>query len=193
VNKDSVKNLCVKISGLGALLICLPIIYRIWQGDQFNPASFFLWSGLSVVCTIVLWRAKKGGHVLLGCYVLSDLTIAICALLKQGQMTFGKFEWFVAGITIACTGLYLWCESRKKYTASVVSNGIACIIAGIPQAIDSLQNPEKANLVIVMLYTFISGLAYYGEKNFNGKFIPGLSVLYWIFITIGVLIARHSR
>lgn len=184
------KELCVKLSGIGALLICIPVIYRISQGDLFNPASFFLWSLLSLVCVVVLVRAKKGGYMLMAGYALSDLSIGICAYLKNGKANVGAFEWFIVVLTVLCAAIYIHCEIKKNFTLSVVVNGIACMVAGIPLAADSFREPHKVSFSIITLYMIVSGLGYYGERNFNGKFIPGLSIIYWLVIVAGVLIAR---
>lgn len=184
------KELCVKLSGIGALLICIPVIYRISQGDLFNPASFFLWSLLSMVCTVVLVRAKKGGYAMMAGYVLSDLSIGICAYLKNGKASVGAFEWFIVVLTALCAAIYVSCEMKKSFTLSVVVNGIACMVAGIPLVVDSFREPYKVSFSIVALYMIVSSLGYYGERNFNGKFIPGLSIIYWLVIVVGVLIAR---
>jgi hypothetical protein len=184
------KDLCVKLSGIGALLICLPVIYRISQGDMFNPASFLLWSMLSVVCVVVLVRAKKGGWVMMAGYALSDFSIGITAYLKSGKASIGGFEWFIVALTAFCAVIYVHCELRKSFKLSVIVNGIACMVAGIPVIVDSILNPYKVSFVIIGLYMAVSALGYYGERNFNGKFIPGLSLIYWITIIGGVLIAR---
>jgi hypothetical protein len=106
------KNTCVKLGGLGALLICLPVMWRIHEGDKFNPLSFFLWSALSVVCAIVLIRAKKGGHTMVLGYVLSDFLIGFYAYLKSGRIEFGKFEWFIVALTTVCAVFFEICSKR---------------------------------------------------------------------------------
>ncbi len=184
------KDLAVKLSGIGAVLICIPVMISISKGDAYNPATYFLWGLLSIVCTIVLWRAKRGGHVLLAGYTVSDLTIGAYAYAKSGRASFGSFEWYVAGLVVVCIIAYVWCEHRGKFTPSVIINGIACMIAGIPLIVDSFHDPHKFNFVNAVIYLALSSLGFYGEKNFNGKFIPGLSIGYWILAMIGVLIAR---
>lgn len=184
------KDLCVKLSGIGALLISIPVIYRISKGDNFNPASYFLWGLLSIVCTVVLIRAKKGGYMIMAGYVLSDFCIGIAASLKNGTFSFGQFEWFIVAITLICAVVYVICEVKKSFTLSVIINGLACMIAGIPLVVDSWKNPYKISFTIIGLYTLVSSLGYYGERNFNGKFIPGISIIYWIILTGGVIFAR---
>lgn len=189
------KGLCVKMSGVGALLICIPVVYRIHAGDVFNPASYFLWAALSLVCFVVLLRAKDGGHTLLAGYFLSELIIGLYACVKSGKATLGKFEWFIVALTAACAAIYVWCEasSRKRglkaFKPSVIVNGIACMIAGMPLLVDSIRDPRKMSFTICALYIIISWLGYYGEKTFNGKFIPGLSILYWAVIVVGMLVS----
>lgn len=184
------KELCVKLSGIGALLICGPVIYRISQGDVFNPASFFLWSALALVSTIVLVRAKKGGHVLIAGYFLSDLIIGICAYRQTGQMKMEAFEWFVLAITATCTIIYLICELRGNLRPAVISNAAALMMAGMPQLIDFIQHPHQTSFVICGLYMLINVLGFYGERTFNGKLIGGLSIIYWTVIIVGVGVNR---
>lgn len=184
------KNLCVKLSGVGALLICVPVMYRIAAGDMFNPMSYFLWSFLSLICGVVLIRAKKGGHTMMAGYFFSDFSVGIFAYVKSGKASFGGFEYFVAALTVACICIYVWCELRKSFKPAVISNAIACVIAGIPLMVDALQNPNRMSLFIANSYLLISLLAYYGEQTFNGKLIPGLSVVYWIIILVGVTVQR---
>ncbi len=180
----------VRLSGLGALLISIPVMYRIHEGDRFNPVSYFLWSSLALICTITLIRAKKGGYMLMGGYVLSDASVGTYAYFHGGSSSLGKFEWFITALVMICAALYVWCESRKNFKPAVIINGTACIIAGIPVIADSFQNPHQMSLVICYLYLLISAMAYYGERSFNGKFIPGLSIGYWILIIGGIAILR---
>jgi hypothetical protein len=184
------KSLAVKLSGIGAVLICIPVMISINKGDAYNPASFFLWALLSVVCTIVLWRAKKGGHVLMAGYTVSDASIGTYAFVKSGKAIFGTFEWCIAGLVVVCIAAYLWCESRKKFTPSVIINGIACMIAGIPLIVDSFHSPHTFSFMNSTIYLTLSSLGFYGETSFNGKFIPGLSMAYWIVAMVGVFILR---
>ena len=185
------KNFCLRLSGLGALFICIPVIYRISKGDIFNPASFFLWGLLSLVCAVVLIRAKKGGHILVIGYFFSDLLIASYAYIKSGKASFGNFEWLIIILTCICAGLYAWCEFRGDFKPAVITNATACMVAGIPQIVDSFRKPYQMSLVICGIYTLISVLNYYGEQpNLNGRLLPGLSILYWIVIIGGVIIAR---
>ncbi|NBQ47174.1 MAG: YHYH protein [Sphingobacteriia bacterium] len=119
------KDLAVKLGGIGAVLVCIPVMISISKGDAYNPTSFFLWSLLSVVCAIVLWRAKKGGHVMFIGYVISDFLIGSYAYAKSGKASFGTFERYVAALVVACIIAYVWCEYRKKFTPSVIINGTA--------------------------------------------------------------------
>ncbi len=186
----AVKDLAVKLSGIGAVLVCIPVMISISKGDAYNPTSFFLWSLLSVVCAIVLWRAKKGGHVMFIGYVISDFLIGSYAYAKSGKASFGTFERYVAALVVACIIAYVWCEYRKKFTPSVIINGTAMMIAGFPIIVDSFREPQKFNFVNAWIYLTLSGLSLYGERNFNGKFTPGLSVTYWIVAIVGVLVLR---
>ncbi len=197
------KKICVKLSGWGALLVCVPVMYQIHKGDIFNPASYFLWSALSLICSLVLIRAKEGGHTMMLGYFLSDFSVGLYASLRSGKAIFGKFEWFVIALTILCIIIYVWCELRgdakqsdqdpkakKVFKPAVIVNGVACMIAGLPQIADSFRDPHSISFVICGLYVVISCLAYYGEENFNGKFIPGLSLFYWFALVWGILVAR---
>lgn len=184
------KNLLVKMSGIGALLICLPVMYRIHQGDSFNPASYFLWSLLTLVCTVTLIRSKKGGHTMMIGYFFSDISIGIYAYVKSGRASFGQFEWFVIGLTLICICVYVACELRKSFRPAVIVNATACMIAGLPLLVDSIRNPTQMSLVICWLYILVSVFGYYGERTFDGKLIPGLSIIYWIVIIGGIMIAR---
>jgi len=185
------KDLCVKIGGLGALLVCLPVIWRIYEGDAFNSVSYVLWSALSLVCTIVLIRAKKGGHTLMACYVLSDLLIGVYAYVHTGQAHFGGIEWFIVALAAGCASVYVWCEYRKNFRPAVIMNGASLVVAGIPQMVDSFRHPEHVSILICSLYVLISAFSYYGEKpTLNGRLIPVLSMVYWLVI-IGATIGAH--
>jgi len=190
LTKDSMKTLATQISGIGAVLICLPVMLDINRGGAYNPATFFLWALLSVVCTITLWRAKKGGHILMMGYTISDFSIGLYASIKSSKPSFGPFEWFTAALVVICIVIYVWCESRKQLTPSVIINGLACIIAGVPLIVDSFREPHKFGYGIAGAYIALSGLGFYGESTFNGRFIPALSVVYWIVAVVGVTIAR---
>ncbi|MEK7642147.1 MAG: hypothetical protein AAB365_04145 [Patescibacteria group bacterium] len=191
------KDLCVKLSGIGALLICIPVMWRISQGDVFNPASYFLWSLLSLVCVLVLLRDKKGGHTMMIGYVASDFLIGFYAYRKLGKASFGSFEWLIVALTGVCVCIWLWCEhvarrdKKQDFKPSVITNTVACMIAGIPQIIDSFKNPYQVSFVICAFYMLVSGLAYYGEKpTLNGRLLPGVSIIYWIIMIVGLIIAR---
>ena len=183
--------MCIKLGGIGALLICLPVMWEIHQGDRFNPVSYFLWTFLSLICTIVLIRAKKGGWVMMAGYVLSDCAVGLYAYAKSGKAEFGHFEWFIVALTAICACLYVWCEKKNNFTPAVITNAIACVLAGIPQMIDSFKNPAQVNITIACLYVGISGISCYGERpTLNGRLISGLSVIYWLIIIANTTIAR---
>ena len=187
------KEICKKLGGLGALLTCIPVIYRINQGDAFNPTSFFLWSMLSLICFIVLYRTKRGGHVLMGGYVFADLSIGLWAYHKSHVVQFGKFEMFIVGMAMACAGLYAWCESRKNFRPAVMTNATALVLAGVPQILDSFAEPFKVSFGVCSVYIAVSALSYYGEEQtLEARLIPGLSIVYWVVIIGGVLIERHQ-
>jgi hypothetical protein len=185
------KKVCLTISGIGTLLVCLPVMYRISQGDIINPASFFLWALLSLVCSIVLVHDKKGGYVLTIGYFFSDLAIATYAYNKSGRASFGWFEWFVIGLTLACISIYLKCALKGNLRPAVITNATACMIAGLPQIADSFRNPYQMSFVICGIYLAVSALNYYGEeKTLNGRLLPGLSIIYWIIMIIGIITSR---
>lgn len=187
------RHLCKILGGLGAALVCLPIIWGIFHGDKFNPVTYFLWSLLSVVCAIVLFRAGKGGyHIMVG-YTLSDLIIGLCAYYKSGILKFGNFEAFISVLTIMCLAMYVWCERRKYYKPAVVACAVAAITAGVPQVFDSFNNPTQTSILICLLYILVSFLSYYGDKpTFEARLIPGLSMIYWLVIIIGVIHGRMA-
>lgn len=188
---EKIKWWCVKLGGLGALLVCIPVMWKIHQGDRFNPVSYYLWTLLSLVCTVVLVRAGKGGVTMMGGYVLSDFSVATYAYIKSGQAVFGKFEWFIVSLTLVCAILYVWCESKKNYTPSVIVNAIACCVAGIPQIMDTFHDPYSMGFMICIMYMMVSVLSYYGEQpSLNGRLIPGVSIVYWIIMIVGILIGR---
>jgi hypothetical protein len=188
------KKLSVRLGGLGALLIAIPIMYRIHEDDIFNPASYFLWSLLSLICFVTLIRAGNGGHTMMMGYFFSDISIAIYSYVKSGRASLGSFEWFIIVITALCAVLYIFCEMQKNFKPAIIANASACFIAGFPQIADSFRNPYQMSLVICGLYMLISSLAFYGEKpTLNGRLIPGLSIIYWILIIVGLLIARFLR
>jgi hypothetical protein len=183
------KNLCVKLSGIGALLTCIPVIYRIDQGDIFNPASYFLWCALSLVCTFVYIHTKEGGHVIMAGYFLADLSVGIYAYIKSGKAHFGAFEWFVGFMTMACIALYVLCRLRKSMMPAVVASGGACIIAGIPLLVDTFRDPSGMSYSICWMYTALSVIAFWGGDTFQSRFVPTLSVFYWGAIIVRLVIA----
>lgn len=183
------KLICVRLGGLGALLICLPVMWRIHEGDTFNSLSYFLWTLLSLIVTLVYIRDKKGGVTMMAAYVLSDLSIGTYAYYKTGKAVFGRFEVGILILTILCLGLYVVCEVRKRFTPSVILNATAAVIAGIPQFLTGIKDPSSIALWICVLYTLISALSYYGEKpTLNGRLIPAVSIIYWL-ILIGRIIS----
>jgi hypothetical protein len=187
------KELCVKLSGVCALLMSLPVMYRIHEGDIFNPTSYFLWSLLSLICVVVLVRGKKGGYTIMAGYVLSDLSIGIYAYLKSGRASIGWFEWFIVGLTAVCTIVYVWCEMRGSFKPAVIVNATACMIAGIPLFVDTFERPQHMSFLICWLYTGVSSLGFYGERHFNGKLIPGLSIIYWVILIIRMTVAHFTN
>ncbi|HEU5114937.1 MAG TPA: hypothetical protein VFT82_04200 [Candidatus Paceibacterota bacterium] len=187
---NAFRNVLVKLSGVCALLVSLPVIYRIYEGDLLNPTSYFLWSSLSLVCFVVLIRANEGGHTMMVGYFLSDLCIGTYALIKGGQSKFGWFEILVICLTVICAAIFARCELRKKYNPAVIASGIACVVAGIPLLIDAFVHPYKMSYMICLCYLAISLFGYFGETTFKGKFIPGLSAVYWLVILGGVAVER---
>jgi hypothetical protein len=186
------KNLCVKLGGLGALLMSIPVMWRIHEGDKFNPLSFILWSLLSLVCVVVLVRAKKGGHTMMIGYTVSDFMIGYYAYAKQGRVVFGNFEWFIVGLTIVCSCLYVWCELKKNFAPAVIMNAVACALAGIPQIDDIFKDPYQISFIICVLYASIAAISCYGEKpTLNGRLLSGFSVFYWVLIIVRISVARY--
>ncbi len=176
------KDLCVKLSGLGALLTAFPVMYSISKGGIFNSASYFLWALLALVCGVILFRGKKGGYTMMIGYVISDGAIGIYAYIKSGRATFETFEKFVMLLTALCAAVYIFCEVKKNFKPAVVVGGLAIVVAGIPQLLNSFQDPQRVSFAIGGFYIFLSSLGLYGEKNFEGKFVQLLSVLYWTML-----------
>ena len=183
--------MCVKLGGLGAVLICIPVIWAIHQGSRFNPVSYFLWTFLSIVCTVVAIRAKKGGWMMMAGYTVSDFAVGLYAYIKSGRAEFGRFEVFIVTLAAICACLYVWCELKKNFTPAVITNATACLLVGIPQMIDAFKSPDQVNLKIAYLYVAISGVTFYGETpTLNGRLIPGLSTIYWLVIIVATAIVR---
>ena len=186
------KNLCVKLSGLGAALMCFPVIWRVHEGDALNPVSYLLWSMLSLVSTIVLLRAKKGGATLMAGYIFSDLAIAAYIFVHKGRYVFGAFEQVIVVMTMVCTLFYLRCKSKGNLTPSVILNALTILCAGIPQVVDIFEHPFHMSYFICVLYFLISTLSYYGEQpTLHARLIPGISILYWIVVVIGMMLMRN--
>lgn len=187
------KKWCVRAGGALALLVCIPILWRIHEGDILNPMSYFLWSFLSLICAVSLIRAKEGGATMVLGYIFSDFSIGLYAYKKSGKAEFGRFEWIIAALTILCVFMYMVCEKRKRYTPSVILNTTACIIAGVPLMIESFQSPYSISYLVCFLYLCVSGLTFFGEQpNLKAKLLPGASIVYWIIIVIGLVFLRSS-
>lgn len=190
--KERVKSFAVKLGGILALLVGIPVIWRIHEGDILNPMSYFLWTSLSIICAFVLFRAKKGGVTMLLGYIVSDFSIGFYAYLKSGKAEFGRFEWAVAVITAFCAIIYIVCELRQDYTPSVIVNTTACIVAGVPLVADSYKHPHQMSFLVAGLYLLVSGLSFWGEKpNLHARLLPGASAVYWIVIIIMVMVRRQ--
>ncbi len=185
---EKLKRLFVTMSGVGALLIALPVMYRIYKGDVFNPITYLLWAGFSVLCTYVLVRDKQGGHVMMIGYCISDLAIGLYALYKGNAATIGTFDCFVVGLVVFCALVYLRCAARHDLRLSIITNATACIIAGLPLLWNSIKNPQQMSFMVCFAYLAVSGFGYYGEKSFNGKLIPGVSIVYWVICIGGMAI-----
>ncbi len=189
--KADFRNVCVNLGGWGAFLICLPVIWSIYQGDKYSATSYFLWSLLSIVVTVVLIRAKNGGYKIMLGYVLSDFSIGLYAYLKDRSLTFGHFEATITTLTVMCVVMYVWSERRERFQPAVIVSAIAAIVAGIPQIYYSFAHPFSTNITICFLYIIVSALSYYGDKpTWEARLIPGLSIIYWLIIIFGVLYYR---
>jgi hypothetical protein len=176
------------MGGLGAFLICIPVIWSIYRGDKYSATSYFLWSIMSVVVTVVLIRAREGGYTIMAGYVLSDFSIGLYVYLKDKTVTFGYFEAMVAVLTLMCLCMYVWSERRKRFRPAIVMCAIAAIVAGIPQIFYSFAHPFSTSLTICFLYIIVSALSYYGDKpTFEARLIPALSIVYWMVIIFGVI------
>lgn len=189
--KADFRNLCVNLGGWGAFLICLPVIWSIYNGDKYSATSYFLWSLLSIVVTVVLIRARRGGYKIMLGYVLSDFSIGFYAYLKDRSLTFGYFEAMIATLTVMCLIMYVWSERRERFRPAVIMSAIAAIVAGIPQIFYSFAHPFSTSVTVCALYIIVSMLSYYGDKpTFEARLIPGLSVVYWLVIVVGVFYYR---
>lgn len=123
-------------------------------------------------------------------YFFADSSIGVYAYIKGGKASFGQFEWLIIAHTLTCAILYVICELRKNFRPAVILNGIACMVAGIPLVVDSFRNPHQMSYMVCFIYLIISSLTLYGERDFNGKFIPKLSIGYWILVISGITVAR---
>ncbi len=126
-------------------------------------------------------------------YIFSDLIIGLCAYYKSGTLNFGNFEAFISVLTIMCLAMYVWCESRKKYRPAVIVCATAAIVAGVPQVVDSFNNPSQVSILICSLYILVNFLSYYGDRpTFEARLIPGLSIIYWVTIIVIVIYNRAA-
>lgn len=195
--KEMLQKVCRGLGVVGALAIALPILLKIHGGETiFNPLSYFMWSSLSVLAAVVLYRAGEGGWQLMAAYWGSDFAIGLYGYLKAGTLKFGWFEGFVIGLVLVCTIIWLRCEAKKQhsgqkdYKASVIANAAAMMLAGIPQIGDAWRKPNELSMFVAGGYIAVSVASYLGESKFNGRLIPGLSVVYWIVIIVPVLYLR---
>lgn len=126
----------------------------------------------------------------MGGYILSDLAIGTYAWIKRGQASLGPFEWFIIGLTSVCACIYIWCRYKQNFKPAVIVNGIACFISGAPVVVETYEQPRQMSYTICGMYLLVSALAYYGEEKFSGKFIPGLSLIYWTIVISIMVILR---
>lgn len=195
--KDWLQKLSQGLGVVGALAIAFPILFKIHEGETiFNPLSYFMWSSLSVLAAVVLYRAGEGGWQLLAAYWASDFSIASYAYFKARKLEFGWFEGFVIGLVAVCTIIWLRCETKRRYSgqtdyrASVIANATALMLAGVPQVWDAWKKPNEVSMFIAWSYIGISVASFFGESKFNGRLVPGVSIVYWIVIMIPVLYLR---
>lgn len=156
------RNLTLSGGGLAALMF-IPIIIDASKGASFNPLSFFLWSGLSLVLTMVLMRSGES-WILPASWVVSDIIVGIALLTYFRQSaTIGLHEITVMILIVICT--ILWITS-KTWVATIACTS-ALTLAAVPQAIDIYQHPEHASWRIWAIYFISNTLAFFGGKTWS--------------------------
>lgn len=167
--------------GIIAGLMFIPIIVDAIRGASFNPVSFLLWSGLSLVLTLVLIKSGDS-WILPACWVVSDCIVGTVLLFGLHQKaTFGTHEIVITVLIVVCTVVWL---TSKTWVATVACT-TALVLAALPQTFDIYRHPEHASWKIWAIYFVSNTLAFLGGQRWNieDRLPAGISMVMCVIMT----------
>lgn len=155
-------NLYTKLSVIIALLLYLPLIYKIMRRQvEQNIATFILWGMLDSVAAFSIF-VQGGNWYLPGAYVIGAFSVST-ALIYAKTYKWTNFETFISILVIVC--VVGWAMSGPRL-ATILST-TAVVIAGVPQFIDALRRPHQQPLLEYVGFTFANVLSIIGGKSWT--------------------------
>jgi hypothetical protein len=156
------------------------------KGVHFNPLTYILYAGLSVV-TLVVTIFEKGSWMLVLAWIFCDSIIFIHLVRKGEKVEFGKFEKTVVLLTICTAAVYAISKYMGHGIIAVYACTIALSVACIPAMVDYKRKPIDVDVLVWTLYTVSNFFCFFGQQpmNVENSLIPGVIgalcaiVLYW--------------
>lgn len=156
------------------------------KGVHFNPLTYILYAGLSVV-TLVVTIFERGSWMLVFAWIFCDTIISVHLILKGEKLEFGKFEKMVVLLTICTAAVYAISKYMGHGIIAVYACTAALSVACIPAMIDYKQKPTEVDVFVWTLYTVSNLLCFFGQRpmNVENSLIPAVigtlcaTILYW--------------
>lgn len=129
-----------------------------------NMVTFLLWGTIDAIAAVS--TAIKGGNwVLEAAYVVGCLIIVRAILKAKCPMRFGKIEALSGALVVGC--IIAWMTLGE--TGAIIASAIAVGIAGIPQAFEARDVPEKAAPFTYLGFTVANLLFAAAGKDWSVK------------------------
>lgn len=156
------------------------------KGVHFNPLTYILYAGLSVV-TLVVTIFEKGNWMLVLSWIFCDTIISTHLVRKNEKPNFGNFEKAVVLMTICTAAVYAISKYYGHGVIAVYACTVSLSIACIPAMLDYKRKPLDVDLFVWTLYTVSNFFCFFGRRpmNVENSFIPGVIgalcaiTLYW--------------
>ncbi len=174
-----------------AILLYFPTLYFIWT-DKLKQsfASWFLWVILDAIALGSMIAQNSNNTFVLKIYIVCATTVWASLLFKR-QFRWGKKEWLT--LLMASTCMLIWKVSGPKW--ATVASTLAVCISGIPQYIESRNEPDRLTGLIYIGYSFANFLYFLAgeEWSIEERFYPFMMVPLCLSIAFVALQKKRGR
>lgn len=130
--------------------------------ESMSFASFVLWAILDFISAVALY-IKHGNPLLTILFVVGSGTISLY-LFKHNKRSWGKSDWFITFLVMLCC--IVWYFSGEIH--AIIASTMAVLLAGVPQLLSVLKNPDKKLLPIFISFT-LGNIFFFLISLYSGK------------------------